>query len=224
MPRISVFLSNNYYARVWFDRLAPEYEKKPVEDGGRLRTRTKKINCPAEIRLYRSIRKIESDRESVASESPRAEYEVGNWYVQSLTCNHNHRIAPDERALKEGPLSQQERQELYDQWQCGISPSQLSEYLQGKKRGHITTQDVVNAVQQQREAYKNGRTDVRVLQDQLEQSGQQWKVRLCSTYARTRFFLQPIITKCACVFAYLLCLCVSCCIGMRLVCVSFVSV
>lgn len=155
------------------DSLAPEYEKKPVEDGGRALTRKKKIECPAQVVLYRFV-KVETGA------GGEAQCTKGPWYVQSLCAEHNHKIAADPRELREGPFSRHERDEFYEQWQCGITPSQLAEHVQGKKRGYVSPQDVINAIQERRRTYMRGREDVKVLEDQLRNGGLWHKVRSLS--------------------------------------------
>lgn len=59
------------------------YVKKPVEEGGRPNTKSKKIGCPVRVVLVRDVGNLP---------------EVGPWVVESLCDVHNHPCAKPRKA------------------------------------------------------------------------------------------------------------------------------
>jgi hypothetical protein len=143
-------------------RNSSSYAKVAPQEGRREHTRTKKICCPAHIVVHRTAAPSKDDPSAV---------EVTPWVVKKIVTVHNHLMPRDAREAKANTLTQEERQRIYDSKVAGVRATTLQNLLQNESRHKITLDQINNAIQQEKLEYKDGRSDLRVLRDQLSQEG-----------------------------------------------------
>jgi hypothetical protein len=140
-----------------------KYTRKTVEEGGRPNQHTKKTCCNGRIVLTRKVHKNGSKEA---------------WTVKSLEWRHNHQIAADPKHQQAFGLDENEKSLIYELKRRGFSHSDIKKLRQTEHLQSLTLQQIINAVQSERERMRGGETDLGLLIKALEGDNYHYQVWL----------------------------------------------
>lgn len=101
---------------------------------------------------------------------------AGPWHVTKLVVVHNHLLATDARSISAGPLSEEQKREIYELAEMGVPASILRDVWQRLSVHTITENQFYSAISQAKRQYEDGRSDAEVLLAQLRRPGTFYQV------------------------------------------------
>ena len=167
----------SYTSTLWY-RTDDSYQKKAKELGGRPNTWSVKVDCPGIIALGRKVKKDGS---------------VGPWMVKQLCVTHNHLIATYPRQIRCPRLTSEEKEEIASHARKGIAANLLQRLFQDSRQNTLTYAQVHAAIKAVDKDYENGRSDVKTLEDQMNDEADLFYTVSSSTYRKHGSVHAPVV-------------------------------